>query len=264
MNPQHSQTHGPLEAPPRFRTCHKLCSLRRRWGAQRCVNRWDSLHIAVTSARLNPLDFCPSMLGPVLSSFTNFLRGFGRIWNTQLWWKPAKTYNSYAGHFVPWKNLLRIHQTMGFGSQPVGGLPSTWIQMINYLDLDLDHLGLGHCKTTSQEVLATLFTFPLCSPIHSCMMLHAPLLVLFLIPMSEPICLPACHKNRFSGSDKTVDGWIKRSIYSKLMCNFAHRNSKRTVSFLHVHKNHKSKRTRNLRSLLSPWGANRSLSVSTP
>ena len=30
MNPQHSQTHGPLEAPPRFRTCHKLGRLRRR------------------------------------------------------------------------------------------------------------------------------------------------------------------------------------------------------------------------------------------
>ena len=79
MNPQHSQTHGPLEAPPRFRTCHKLGRLRRRWGAQRCVNRWDSRHIAVTSARLNPLDFWSFLSinagswSPVLSSFTNLL-----------------------------------------------------------------------------------------------------------------------------------------------------------------------------------------------
>lgn len=39
------------------------------------------------------------------------------------------------------------------------GWPSIHMNPNDYLDLDLDHFKLGHCKTTSQEILATLFTF---------------------------------------------------------------------------------------------------------
>ena len=53
--------------------------------------------------------------------------------------------------------------------------------------LDLDRSGLGYCKTTSQEILRTVFSFfPLCSNAYSCTILRAPLLVLFFIPMGEP------------------------------------------------------------------------------